>query len=63
MASLTQVLMRVLDSKEILMNENQRKQIEEARREAIEKTYNVNATGEKSSLKEFDDFSNQINDE
>jgi hypothetical protein len=39
------------------------RQKEAARRESEEKTYNVNAAGEKSSLKEYDDFSNQINNE
>jgi hypothetical protein len=41
----------------------QRRKKEEARREAIETTHNVNATGEKTSLREFDQFSNQINNE
>lgn len=41
----------------------QQRQKDEARRESMEKTMNVNATGEKSSLKEYDDYSNQINDE
>lgn len=45
------------------MNENQRKQIEEARRESIEKSYNVCATGEKKKYNEYDDFGNQINNE
>lgn len=43
------------------MNENQRKQIEEARREAIEKTYDVGADGEKHEG--CTPFSNQINNE
>jgi hypothetical protein len=45
------------------MSPEQKRQIEEARRESIEKTYNVNAAGEKTSLKEFDKFSNQVNNE
>lgn len=45
------------------MSPEQRRKIEEARRESEEKTYGVCATGEKGSLKEFDDFSNQINNE
>ena len=46
------------------MSPEQRRQIEEARREAIEKTYNVCADGEKHSGKgEYDASSNQINDE
>ena len=36
---------------------------DEAKRDAMTNTMGVNATGEKSSLKEYDDFSNQINDE
>lgn len=43
------------------MNENQRKQIEEAKRESEEKTYNVNATGDKVPLTQYSEFSNQIN--
>lgn len=43
------------------MNPEQKRQMEEARREAIEKTYNVCADGEKH--KEYDKFSNMINDE
>ena len=45
------------------MSPEQRRQIEEARREAIEKTYNVCATGEKKEYKEFDNYGNQINNE
>lgn len=45
------------------MNENQRKQIEEARRESIEKTYNVCANGEKKETREYGEFCNQINNE
>jgi hypothetical protein len=45
------------------MSQEQRRQIDEARRESMEKTMDVNATGEKSSLREFDNFSNQINNE
>jgi hypothetical protein len=41
----------------------QQRQKDEARRESIEKTMNVNAAGEKTSLKEYDNYSNQINDE
>ncbi len=45
------------------MSPDQRRQIEEARRESEEKTYGVNATGMKTSLKEFDCYSNQIDNE
>lgn len=45
------------------MSENQKHQMEEARREAIEKTYNVNATGEKMNAKMYDEFPNEINNE
>lgn len=41
----------------------QQKQKDDARREAIEYTQNVNATGQKSAEKEYDDASNQINNE
>lgn len=41
----------------------QQRQKDEARREAMEKTMNVNAVGEKTSLKEYDDYSKQINNE
>lgn len=44
------------------MTPEQRRQIEEARREAHEKSDNVCANGEKSKG-EYDAFSNQINDE
>lgn len=44
------------------MNENQRRQIEEARREAHEKSDNVCANGEKSKS-EYDSSSNEVNDE
>ncbi len=44
------------------MNDNQRKQIEDARREAIEKTYNVCADGEKKKS-DYDEFSNEVNNE
>jgi len=43
------------------MNDNQRKQIEEAKREAHEKSDNVCANGEKSAG--YTPESNQINDE
>jgi len=46
-----------------MMSENQKKQLEDARKAAIENTDGICATGEKSPLKEFDDFSNQINNE
>lgn len=45
------------------MSPEQKRQIEEARRESIEKTFNVSADGLKRPLKEFDAFSNQINNE
>lgn len=41
----------------------QQRQKDEARRESLEKSVNVNAAGEKSSLKEYDDSSNQIDNE
>jgi len=41
----------------------QQRQKDAAKRESEEKTFNVNAAGEKTSLKEYDDFSNQINNE
>jgi len=44
------------------MNENQRRQIEEARREAHEKSDNVCANGEKSKS-EYSESANQINNE
>lgn len=45
------------------MSPEQKRQMEEARREAIEKTYNVCADGEKHKEDEYDKFSNQINNE
>lgn len=45
------------------MNENQKRQIEEARRESIEKSENVCANGEKKGEREYDEFANQINNE
>jgi len=42
---------------------DQQRQKDEAKRESIEKTYNVCATGEKKEYKEYDDFGNQINNE
>jgi hypothetical protein len=36
---------------------------EEARKDAIESTYNVNATGEKHSTNEYGPFGNQIDNE
>lgn len=44
------------------MTPEQKRQIEEARRESIEKSENVCANGEKSSS-EYDESSNEINDE
>ncbi len=44
------------------MNDNQRKQIEDARRESEEKTYNVCADGQKKTS-EYDEAANQINNE
>lgn len=46
-----------------MISESQKRQKEEARRESIEKTYNVCATGEKRAQKEYDNSSNQINNE
>ncbi len=45
------------------MNSEQRRKIEEAKRESEEKTYNVCADGQKHALNEYDQFSNQINNE
>jgi hypothetical protein len=39
------------------------RQKEEAKRESEMKTMGVNATGEKSSLNQYSEFSNQINNE
>ena len=44
------------------MSPEQKRQIEEARREAIEKSYNVCANGEKKAS-EYDKFANEVNDE
>ena len=41
----------------------QQRQKDEAKRESEEKTYGVNAAGDKGSLKQYDDFSNQIDNE
>ena len=45
------------------MSPDQKRQMEEARREAIKNTYNVCADGQKHKEDEYDKFSNQINDE
>jgi len=45
------------------MSPDQRRQIEEARRQAIEHTEGVCATGEKRSDKEYSDTPNQINND
>lgn len=47
----------------ITVNENQKKQKEEARKLAIENTYNVCATGEKEAGKEYSEYGNEINNE
>jgi hypothetical protein len=44
------------------MSPEQKRQIEEARRESIEKSENVCADGQKKAS-EYDEASNQINDE
>lgn len=44
------------------MSADQKRQIEEARRESIEKTYNVCANGEKKAS-EYGEASNQVNNE
>jgi hypothetical protein len=44
------------------MSPEQKRQIEEARRESEEKTYNVCADGQKHKG-DYDKFSNQVNDE
>ena len=46
-----------------MMSENQRKQMEEARKHAIETTMNVCATGEKRKYEEYDNAGNEINNE
>ena len=45
------------------MNDNQRRQIEEARKESEEKTFNVCADGTKHGEKEYGVAANQVNDE
>lgn len=45
------------------MTENQKRQKEYAREEAIKNTYDVCATGEKAKYEEYDRFGNQINNE
>ena len=45
------------------MSPEQKRQMEEARRESEEKTHGVCADGQKHSEKEYDQFSNQINNE
>jgi hypothetical protein len=42
---------------------DQQRQKDEARKESMDKTMGVNATGEKSSLNQYDQSSNQINNE
>lgn len=41
----------------------QQRQKDDARREALHNTLGVDAAGHKGSLKEFDHFSNEIDDE
>lgn len=43
------------------MSPEQKRQMDEAKRESEEKTYNVNAAGEKVPLNQYSEFSNQIN--
>lgn len=43
------------------MSPEQERKKEEARREAIQNTYNVCATGEKREYKQYSDSPNQIN--
>jgi hypothetical protein len=45
------------------MSAEQKRQKDEARREAIQNTHGIDATGHKGSLREFDHFSNEIDDE
>ncbi len=45
------------------MSPEQRRKIEEAKRESEEKTMDVCATGEKKKYNQYDDFGNQINNE
>ncbi len=46
-----------------MMSPEQKRQIEEARRESIEKSHNVCADGERHAEKEYGQFANQINNE
>jgi hypothetical protein len=45
------------------MSPEQKRQMEEARRESEEKSHGVNAAGEKTSETMYDDYSCQINNE
>lgn len=45
------------------MSPEQKRQKDEARRESIENTENVCATGEKKEYREYDEFPNQINNQ
>lgn len=46
-----------------MMSLEQKRKLEEARRESEEKTYNVCADGQKHAQNEYDAYSNQINNE
>lgn len=43
------------------MSPEQERKKEEAKRESEEKTYNVNAAGDRVPLNQYSEFSNQIN--
>lgn len=45
------------------MSPVQKKQLEDAKKESEEKTFNVCADGQKHNANEYDQFSNQINNE
>lgn len=45
------------------MSPEQKRKIEEAKRESEEKTYDVNAAGEKSRQNRYSESCNQINNE
>jgi len=45
------------------MSPEQKRKMEEARRESEEKTYNVCADGQKHKQDEYDKYANQINNE
>lgn len=54
--------MIMLGRNQRMISPDQQRQKDEARKESIEKSYNVCATGEKKAS-EYDEFANQINNE